>query len=178
LNLRPLDPQSARSRVHPSQLVPPLPADLHQSSQRISHRPTMFRTTCDKRVTTSQPASPPTANLSISTCPPPSQSCPKTSPRQSGALPHHRTPTAHRNRSRQPVRHPHVPTPAGPAVSFHSAHSRLSDLPPPTFSPASAAWPAGTLTNHPHASRRRRPIPSHRRRPDTPLPGSPAINRT
>ena len=79
------------------------------------------------------------------------------------------TPAAHRKPSRQPFRHPHAPTPAGPAVSLHSAHSRLSDLAPPTFSPASAAWPAGTLTKHPHASRRRRPRPSHRRSPRTAL---------
>src|SRR6185312_15056898 len=64
----------------------------------------------------------------------------QTRPGQPLSTAHHRAPAAHRKPSRQPFRHPHAPTPAGPAVSFHSAHSRLSDLPPPTFSPASAAW--------------------------------------
>jgi hypothetical protein len=36
---------------------------MQKSSRRICLRPTMFRTACDKRVTTSQPATPPTANL-------------------------------------------------------------------------------------------------------------------
>ena len=110
----------------------------------------MFRTTCDNSLTTSQPASPPTANLAISTCPPPSQSCPKTSPRQSGALPHHRTPTAHRNPSRQPFRDPHAPTPAGPTgpvIPLRHCDSRISR---PQHQSASAAWPTGTPTKHSH----------------------------
>jgi hypothetical protein len=36
-----------------------------------------------------------------------------------------------------------------------------------TFSPASTAWPTGTLTRHPHASRRRRPRLRHRHSPRT-----------
>ena len=109
----------------------------------------MFRAACDNSVTTSPPASPPTANLTISKYPPASPICTKPDRANPSPLPHHRAPAAHRNPSRQPFRHPHAPTPAGPAVSFHSAHSRLSDLPPPTFSPASGMAPPARSRNIP-----------------------------
>lgn len=110
----------------------------------------MFRTACDNPVTTSKPASPPPANLTISKCPPASPICTKPHRANPSPLPHHRAPAAHRKPAPQPFRHPHTPPPAGPAVSFHPAHSRHSRIcRRPHSVPSSAAWPAGTLTKHP-----------------------------
>jgi len=163
LNLRPLDPQSARNHVHPSQPVPPLPPTC-RNRLNLSLRPTMFRTACDNSVTTSAARQPTNSKPDHPEMPAGKPDLHQTRPGQPSPLPttarqrlianRHDSPSA--IRTPQPLR--------APAVSFHSAHSPLSDLAPPTFSPASAAWPAGTLTKHPHASRRRRPRPSHRRR--------------
>src|SRR6185312_8787070 len=99
---------------------PSPPADLQKPSQRISLRPTMFRTACDNSVTTPQPASPAPANLTIWKCPPARPMCTKPDRANPSPLPHHRAPAAHRNPSRQ-----HLPSapqpPAAPTVSFHSA---------------------------------------------------------
>jgi hypothetical protein len=93
---------SVTDKCSPVPARPSPPADLHQSSQRISLRPTMFRATCDKRVTTSQPASRPTANRRISKCPPANPMCTKpdranrvpcsTNARQRLIAPHHDSP--------------------------------------------------------------------------------------
>ena len=86
----------------------------------------MFRAACDNSVTTSQPASPPTANLRISKCPPASPICAKpvrtnplhcpTTARQRLTATHHDTPSIG------------IPTPCGTAVFFNSGHSRLPQL--------------------------------------------------
>ena len=76
----------------------------------------MFRATCDNSVTTSPPASPPTANLTMSKCPPASPICTK----PDRANPRH-YPTTARQRliatHHDSTFHPHT-NPAGPAVSF------------------------------------------------------------
>ena len=103
------------------------PADLHKSSQRISLRPTMFRAACDNSVTTSQPASPPTANLRISKCPRARPNCTK----PDRADPLHCPTTA-----RRPLVATHHDTPSirthlgGTGHAISTPRSRLSSLPP------------------------------------------------
>ena len=181
MNLRPLDPQVSVKPCSPVPARPSRPADLQQSSQCICLRPTMFRAACDNSVTTSQPASPPTANLSISKCPPASQICTKpdrsnrvpcpTTARQRLIATHHDTPSIR------------IPPPAAPAVSFHCANSPLSSLRPATSvhipprpphrftAPDPDMSKVTTCAAHtarsptlPMPGLRRRPIPSHRRR--------------
>jgi hypothetical protein len=115
--------------IRPSPSLPP--ADLQKPSQRIPLRPTMFRTACDNSVTTSQPASPPTANPSISKCPPASPICTKPDRANPSPLPHHRAPADHRKPSRQPFRHPHAqPLRDRPCHSTpHTCDSRICRRP-------------------------------------------------
>src|SRR5262245_26029764 len=61
----------------------------------------------------------------------------------------HRAPAAHRTPSPQPF-YPH--SSAGPAMLFPLRTLATLVFTAPTFSLASAAWPTGTLTKHPHAS--------------------------
>ena len=154
------------------------PADLHKSSQPISLRLTMFRAACDNSVTTSQPASPPTANLRISKCPPASPVCAK----PVRANPLHCPTTARQrliaNRHDSPSRPPHAPTLAGPAVSLHSAHSRLSDVPAAHIQ----SRVRGMARRHAHETSPCQPTTATKTEssssfaPDSPLPGSPAID--
>ena len=84
---------------------------MQKSSQRICLRPTMFRAACDNSVTTSQPASRPTANLRISKCPPANPICTKQDRSNRVPCPTTGAPAAHRRSSRHPF-HPHAPPPA------------------------------------------------------------------
>ena len=87
----------------------------------------MFRAACDNSVTTSQPASRPTANLRISKCPPANPICTKQDRSNRVPCPTTGAPAAHRRSSRHPF-HPHAPHPLRHwTVSFHCANSpRLS----------------------------------------------------
>jgi len=128
-----------------------------KSSQRISLRPTMFRTNCDKRVTTSAARQPTHSKPEHPEMPTGKPDMHHTRPRQSCALPHHRTPAAHRNPSDSPSVSTH-PRGTRHVIPLRHCDSRIAAL---SISPASAAWPSSTLTKHPHASRRGRPTPSH-----------------
>ena len=112
---------------------------------------------CDNSVTTSQPATPPTANLTISKCPPASPICTKTRPRQPSRLPHHRAPEAHRNPSRHPFhRHPH-PCGIDRALALRQlATLKLAAL---NMSAHSAARPDTDLPSLTPTCRRSQPAP-------------------
>ncbi len=155
---------------------PSPPADLQKPSQRIPLRPTMFRTTCDNSVTTSAARQPTNSKPDHLEMPAGKPDLHQTRPGQPSPLPHHRAPAAHRKPSRQPVRHPHAPTPAGPAVSFHSAtrDSRICRRPHSVPRPR----------HGPPARSRNIPMPADDGdqdrvivvAPDSRLPGSPAID--
>ena len=151
----------------------------------------MFRTTCDKRVTTSRPASPPTANLRIPKCPPANPIC--TKPDRSNPLP---CPTTARQRLIAPHHDsPSIrsPTPAAPAVFCHGANSPLSSLPPSHQCTFRGAAPhrftapdpdtSKVTTRAAHTARPPTiPMPADDGDPivvaaDSPLPGPPAIDR-
>ena len=102
---------------------PSPPVDLHKSSQRISLRPTMFRAACDNSVTTSQPAGPPTANPSMSKCPPACPVCNQTGPRQPSPLPHH--PAVRLTTTHHDTFHPAPPCGTGRVIPLRQIrHSR------------------------------------------------------
>jgi hypothetical protein len=116
----------------------------------------MFRATCDKSVTTSQPVSPPPANLTIPKCPPAQPMCTKPDRANRGPCPPPHT-SAHRTPSRQPF-HPH-PTPVGPAVCYHCANSPRSSLrPSPSVHIPRRAAPTPITAPDP-TCRRSRPAP-------------------
>jgi hypothetical protein len=167
-------------------------ADLQKSSQRISLGPTMFRATCDNSVTTSPPASPPTADPGITKCPPTCPVCNQTRPRQPSPLPHPR----HASRSSHPITTalPSAsPPPAAPirVIPLPTRHSRACR---PQDQCASPAWPHTAPAPHPGMSKVTT-RPAHPARSptlpmraddgdqyrvivapdDSPLPGSPAI---
>ena len=144
--LPPLDPQSARDHIYPS--------------QRISLRPTMFCATCDNSVTTSPARQLTNSKSQHPEIPAGNTDSHQTSPRQPSPLPRHRNASG----SSQPITMalPSAPHPCGTGRVSPQRHSRLSDCRRQHQS-ASVAWPTSTLTKRPHASRPRRiPIQSDR----------------
>src|SRR4029078_4491459 len=103
---------------------PSPPADLQKPSQRISLRPTMFRTACDNSVTTSAARQLTHSKPDHLEIPARTTDLHHTRPGQPSPQPHHRAPAAHRKPS--PIRTPQ-PLPDRPV---HSAHSGPAGLAP------------------------------------------------
>ena len=155
----------------------------------------MFRAACDNSVTTSQPASPPTANLRISKCPRARPIC--TKPDRAGPL---HCPTT----ARRPLVATHHDIPSirthlgGTGHAISTPRSRLSSLPPSPMVGGRAVLAAqvvtfdmsgsGAVIGVGHATdvglmalcqpTTATTTESSSFAPDSPLPGPPAIDRT
>ena len=184
--------------VKPCSLVPARPsppADLQKSSQCISLRPTMFRAACDNSVTTSaarQPTNSKPAHLEMPSGKPdlhqPVRSnrvpCPTTA-RQRLIAPDHdspsiRTPHPLRDRpcsSTAPIRHSRACGPQHQCTFRGSAHTNTApdpDMSTVTTRAANTARPPTIPVPADDGDQYRVLVAT----PDSPVPGSPTIDRT
>jgi len=193
LNLRPLDPQSARSHLHPSQPGPPLPTTRINRLSASASVPPCFRAACDNSVTTSQPAQPTDSKPAYLEMPSSKPDLHQTRPRQPSPLSHHPAPAAHGNPSRHPsIRTPHPLRHRAVSLRCATRHARAcrpqhqctsrgsaphtNHAPDPDMSKVTTC-PANTARHQPS---RCQPTTATNTEsssftPDSPLPGSPNI---